>query len=195
MRWVHDFPGTLLVHLQKKLNHFISADSSWKLLAVLPPPPCYNVANPVIFWIQARSVQRCLWGEGRGGACVKPHKRKFVPVIVHLVIHRWAPAPERPICANPGLKFCSFFIYLPIHCLESHILFWHFCILEQQQYFTVLAQQYFLSSSCMFLGKKTLFKIWLNPGLNLAIFPGTRPRSIGSLSNYDEDHNDDLKKQ
>ena len=47
----------------------------------------------------------------------------------------------------------------------------------------------------MFLGKKTLFKIWLNPGLNLAIFPETRPRSIGSLSNYDEDHNDDFKKQ
>ena len=195
MRWVHDFPGTLLVHLQKKLNHFISADSSWKLLAVLPPPPYYNVANPVIFWIQARSVQRCLWGEGRGGACVKCHKRKFVPVIVHLVIHRWAPAPERPISANPGLKFCSFFIYLPINCLESHILFWPFCILEQQQYFTVLAQQYFLSSSCMFLGKKTLFKIWLNPGLNLPIFPRTRPRSIGSLSNYEEDHNDDFKKQ
>ena len=67
--------------------------------------------------------------------------------------------------------------------------------MEQQQYFTVLAQQYFLSSSCMFLDKETLFKSWLNPGLNLAIFPGTRPRSIGSLSNYDEDHNDDLKKQ
>ena len=95
-----------------KLNHFISSDSSRKLLAVLPPPPYYNVANPVIFWIQARSVQRCLWGEGRGGACVKPHKRKFVPVIVHLVIYRWAPAPERPICANPGLNFVPF-LYLP----------------------------------------------------------------------------------
>ena len=71
-----------------KINHFISADSSRKLLAVLPPPPYYNVENSVIFWIQARSVQRCLWVEGRGGACVKPHKRKFVPVIVHLVIYR-----------------------------------------------------------------------------------------------------------
>ena len=126
---------------KNKLNRFISADSSRKLFAVLPPPPYYIVANPVIFWIQASSVQRCLWGEGRGGACVKPHRRKFVPVIVHLVIHRWAPAPERPICANPGLKFCSFFIYLPIHCLESHILFWHFCILEQR------GNSIFLSSS------------------------------------------------
>ena len=31
----------------------------------------------------------------------------------------------------------------------------------------VKAQQYFVSSSHMFLDKKTLLKIWLNPGLNL----------------------------
>ena len=29
------------------------------------------------------------------------------------------PVPERPISANPGLKFCSTFcIYLPMQCLE-----------------------------------------------------------------------------
>ena len=30
----------------------------------------------------------------------------------------------------------------------------------------VKTQKYFVSSSNMFLGKKTLLKIWLNPGLN-----------------------------
>ena len=33
----------------------------------------------------------------------------------------------------------------------------------------------------MFLGKKTLLKIWLNPGLNLTIFRGTEPSSIYSI--------------
>ena len=29
------------------------------------------------------------------------------------------PDPERPIGANPGLRFCSTFcIYLPMHCLK-----------------------------------------------------------------------------
>ena len=100
-----------------------------------------------------------------------------------------SPAPERPISANPGLKFCSFF-YLPSNTL-LRVTYFVLAFL----YLGAKAQQYFLSSSYMFLGKKTLFKIWLNPGLNLAIFPGTRPRSIGSLRNYDEDHNDDFKKQ
>ena len=30
----------------------------------------------------------------------------------------------------------------------------------------------------MFLDKKTLLKIWLNPGLNLTIFRGTEPSSF-----------------
>ena len=42
-------------------------------------------------------------------------------------------------------------------------------------YLGVKAEQYFVSSNCMFLGKKTLLKIWLNPGLNLTIFWGTGP--------------------
>ena len=42
-------------------------------------------------------------------------------------------------------------------------------------FFEVKAQQYFVSSSYMymFLDKKTLLKIWLNPGLNVTIFQGT----------------------
>ena len=33
------------------------------------------------------------------------------------------PVPERPISANPGLRFCSpFWIYLPMHCLEKHFV-------------------------------------------------------------------------
>ena len=39
----------------------------------------------------------------------------------------------------------------------------------------VKAQKYFVSSSNFFLDKKTLLKIWLNPGLNLTIFRGTGP--------------------
>ena len=42
-------------------------------------------------------------------------------------------------------------------------------------FFKVKVQLYFVSSSYMFLDKKTLLKIWLNPGLNLTIFRGTRP--------------------
>ena len=41
----------------------------------------------------------------------------------------------------------------------------------------VKTQKYFVRSSNMFLDKKTVLKIWLNPGLNLTIFRGTRPSS------------------
>ena len=41
-------------------------------------------------------------------------------------------------------------------------------------YLIVKAQQYFATSSCMFLDEKTMLEICLNPGLNLAIFQGTR---------------------
>ena len=39
----------------------------------------------------------------------------------------------------------------------------------------VKAQQYFETSNCMFLDEKTVLENWLNPGLNLTFFPGTRP--------------------
>ena len=39
----------------------------------------------------------------------------------------------------------------------------------------VKTQKYFVSSSNMFLDKKTLLKIWLNSGFNLTIFRGTGP--------------------
>ena len=75
------------------------------------------------------------------------------------------PVPERPISANPGLKFCSTFcIYLPMHCIEQH-----FVLSFLFFFFEVNAQQYF-GSSIKFLDKKTLLKILLNPGLNLTIF-------------------------
>ena len=43
-------------------------------------------------------------------------------------------------------------------------------------YLVVKAQQYFVTSSCMFLDEKTVLEIWLNPWLNLTIFRGTGPR-------------------
>ena len=45
-------------------------------------------------------------------------------------------------------------------------------------FFEGKAQQYFVSSSNMFLNKETLLKIGLNPGLNLSVFQGTGPRAI-----------------
>ena len=39
-------------------------------------------------------------------------------------------------------------------------------------YLGVKAQQYFVSLIGMFIDKKTLLKIWLDPGLNLNIFLG-----------------------
>ena len=43
-------------------------------------------------------------------------------------------------------------------------------------YLGVKAELSFVSSdSCMFKDKKTLLKIWLNPGLFLIIFRGTVP--------------------
>ena len=39
-------------------------------------------------------------------------------------------------------------------------------------YLAVKIQQYFVSSSDMFVDKETLLEIWLYPGLNLTIFLG-----------------------
>ena len=44
-------------------------------------------------------------------------------------------------------------------------------------YLVVKAQQYFVTSSSMLLDEKTVLEIWLNPGLKLTIFQGTRPSS------------------
>ena len=80
------------------------------------------------------------------------------------------PVPERPISANPGLKILFHFrIYLPMHGLEQHSVL---SSLNRE----VKTPQYFVSSSDMFLDKKTLLKIRVNPGLNLTIFRGTGPR-------------------
>ena len=37
----------------------------------------------------------------------------------------------------------------------------------------VKTKQYFVCSSNVFLDKKTVLKIWINPGLNVTIFRGT----------------------
>ena len=75
--------------------------------------------------------------------------------------------PERPVSAKRiEILFC-FRIILPMYCLEQHFVL-------SLPYLGVKAQQFFLSLSFIFLDKKTLIKILLNPGLNLTIFQGTR---------------------
>ena len=82
--------------------------------------------------------------------------------------------PERPISFNPELKFCFVFaLYIPMHCLGYHFLLSLLYLVVNLK-----AQQHFVTSSCMFLDKKTMLEIWLNPGLNLTIFQGTRPRKF-----------------
>ena len=44
-------------------------------------------------------------------------------------------------------------------------------------YLVVNAQQYVVTSSCMFLDEKTVLEIWLNPGLHLTISRATGPRT------------------
>ena len=68
-------------------------------------------------------------------------------------VHR--PVPERSISANPGLKISSVFVfYLPLYCLEQHFVL-------SLPHIGVKAQEYFVSSSCMFLDQKTLLKFSL----------------------------------
>ena len=75
------------------------------------------------------------------------------------------PIPEKPISANPGLKFHSVVVfYLPLYLVTIFVTI---------LYLGVTAQQYFVISNCMFLDKKTLIKIKLNPVLNLTIFRET----------------------
>ena len=86
-----------------------------------------------------------------------------------------SPVPDRPISVNPELKFCSTFcIYLPM----LSFLF-----------FEVKAQRYFVSSSYIFLDKKTLLKIWRNPGLKLTIFLRNRAQTSSNLSHLSQERN------
>lgn len=48
-------------------------------------------------------------------------------------------------------------------------------MISSLQYLGVKTQHHFVSSSYMFLEKKTLLRIWINLGLNLTIFRGTGP--------------------
>ena len=61
-------------------------------------------------------------------------------------------------CSNPALKFCSVFVfYIPMYCLGQHFVL-------SLLYLVVKTQQYFVTSSCMFLDEKTMLIMWLNPG-------------------------------
>ena len=61
------------------------------------------------------------------------------------------------------------FSYYPSHVLlRVTFLSYHYPILKWR------LNSIFVSLSCIFLDKKTLIKILLNPGLNLTIFQGTR---------------------
>ena len=76
---------------------------------------------------------------------------------------------ERPNSVIPGLKFCSVFVfYIPTYCLRCHFVL-------SLLYLVVKDQQYFVTSSCMFLDEENVLEILLNPGLNLTIFRGTGP--------------------
>ena len=55
-----------------------------------------------------------------------------------------------------------------MHCLEEHSMLSSLSLVVKRK-------QYFVSSSDIFLVKKILLKIWLNPGFNLTIFQGTGP--------------------
>ena len=88
--------------------------------------------------------------------------------------------PERPFTANPGWKFCSTFcIYLPMHCLEQRFVlsFLFFFFFLKWKRTTV-----FWKFNYVFLDKKTMLKILLNPGLNLTIFQGSGPRLRDTFS-------------
>ena len=84
-----------------------------------------------------------------------------------------APVPERPISFNPGLKLLFHFLYLPSYALLRKT----FCVIITVN--LVERHNWFVSSEGMFLDKKTLLKIWLNPGLNWTIFRGTGTRALG----------------
>ena len=68
-----------------------------------------------------------------------------------------------------------------MYCLD-----YHFCVISFS-YVRLKAQKYFVSSSCMFLGKKTLLKITL-PGLNLTVFRRTGPRVTEGKRSVTKNH-------
>ena len=83
------------------------------------------------------------------------------------------PVPERPISANPGLKFCStFYIYFPMHCLHCKVTFCVILTISQSKGSTE-----FVSLSSKFEDKNPVLKIWLNLGLNFTLF--RRNRAVG----------------
>ena len=86
--------------------------------------------------------------------------------------------PERRISANPWIKFCSVFVILPFYVLLGVILCVEYILCVELRLNSILSgigSGGFVSSSCMFVDKKTLLQIGFNRGLNVIISPGTGP--------------------
>ena len=77
-----------------------------------------------------------------------------------------------PGLKDPHTKILFHFLYLPSYVLLRET----FRVIIS--FFQTKGTTVFVSSSYMFLDKKALLKIWLNPGLSLTIFRGTRPRYV-----------------
>ena len=75
---------------------------------------------------------------------------------------------KRTFFGDPPFKPLFFLLTHPPPPLKNHIFFTAF-----PQNLPEKGQQHFVSSSDMFLDKKTLLANWLNPGLNLPTFRGT----------------------
>ena len=102
---------------------------------------------------------------GAWGTCGASNKKVRVDNIglvqdqINFLLFPLGPVPERPNSVNPGLKFCFVFVfYILMHCLG-----WH-CVLSLP-FLVVKDQQYFVTSSCMFLDEKSVLEILLNPCL------------------------------
>ena len=73
----------------------------------------------------------------------------------NFVLFPLGPVPERPNSVNPGLKFCFVFVfYILMQCLG-----WHFVL--SLPFLVVKDQQYFVTSSCMFLDEKNVLEFCL----------------------------------
>ena len=74
---------------------------------------------------------------------------------------------ESPISAKPGSKFLFHFCILPLYALPR-VTFYIFITKTWSKYTTSIL---YVPGTCY--DKRTLLKIWLNPGLNLTIYSGT----------------------
>ena len=78
--------------------------------------------NKQHFYFSLRFSCICLKGPClRRKVVIKKSRFRIPEILLVLVIRNLegqGPVPERPISINPGLKFCSVFVfYIPMHCL------------------------------------------------------------------------------